>query len=261
MTFHFSIFYTFTQIKFFMSRNAASFRFQQFTIDQDKCAMKVGTDGILLGSWAPLLDSQQILDIGAGTGLIGLMLAQRQAAAEVTMIEVDEEAALQAKNNLEASPFRDRIEVVCCPVQEFRTEGNQRFDLIVSNPPFFTGGVISEQEGRASVRHTVKLSHQDLLRSVQRLLTPEGSFCLVLPWLEGLRFMELAKSYQLYTWQKIKVSPSPEKAPNRLLLLLRKTPPSGDVPADGALSIYATDGADAPRSDAYQELTADFFVK
>ena len=244
-----------------MSRNTASFRFQQFTIEQDKCAMKVGTDGILLGAWTPLLDSQQILDIGAGTGLIGLMLAQRQAAAEVTMIEVDEEAALQAKNNVEASPFRDRIQVVCCPVQEFRPEGNQRFDLIVSNPPFFTGGVISEQEGRASVRHTVKLSHQDLLRSVQRLLAPEGSFCLVLPWLEGLRFMELAKSYHLYTWQKTKVSSSPEKTPNRLLLLLRQTPPPGDLPENGALSIYGTDGADAPRSDAYQELTADFFVK
>ncbi|WP_367389547.1 tRNA1(Val) (adenine(37)-N6)-methyltransferase [Lewinella sp. LCG006] len=244
-----------------MPRNSSSFRFQQFTIEQDKCAMKVGTDGILLGAWAPLSDSQQILDIGAGTGLIGLMLAQRKSDAEVTMVEVDEQAAEQAMSNVAASPFGDRIKVVCCAVQEFRPEGNQQFELIVSNPPFFTGGVISEQEGRASVRHTVKLSHQDLLRSVQRLLSPTGSFCLVLPWLEGLRFMELAKSYHLYTWQKIKVSGSPEKSPNRLLLLLRKTPPPGDVSEDGTLSIYATDGADAPRSDAYKELTADFFVK
>lgn len=244
-----------------MSRNSSSFQFQQFTIEQDKCTMKVGTDGILLGAWTPLLDSLQILDIGAGTGLIGLMLAQRKSDAEVTMVEVDEQAAEQAMSNVAASPFGDRIQVVCSPVQEFRPAGNKRFDLIVSNPPFFTGGVISEQEGRASVRHTIKLSHQDLLRSVQRLLAPEGSFCLVLPWLEGLRFMELAKSYQLFTWQKIKVSPSPEKAPNRLLLSLRKTPPSGDLPENGALSIYATDGADAPRSDAYEELTADFFVK
>lgn len=244
-----------------MSRNASSFQFQQFTIEQDRCAMKVGTDGILLGAWTPLSDSEQILDIGAGTGLIGLMLAQRKVDAKVSMVEVDEQAAEQAVSNVAASPFSDRIEVHCCPIQEFRPAGGRRFDLIVSNPPFFTGGVISEQEGRASVRHTVKLSHQDLLRSVQRLLAPEGSFCLVLPWLEGLRFMELAKSYQLYTWQKIKVSPSPEKSPNRLLLLMRKAPPPGGVPEDGALRIYATDGADAPRSEAYQHLTAEFFVK
>lgn len=237
------------------------FRFKQFVIAQDQCAMKVGTDGILLAAWARVGEVRHILDIGTGTGLIALMLAQRQTEAQVIGIEIDQAAAEQARDNIAASPFADRVEIIQGSIQDYTQTAVGTFDLIVSNPPFFTGGVISEQEGRASVRHTVKLSHQDLLRSVQRLLAPAGSFCLVLPWLEGLRFMELAKSYQLYTWQKIKVSPSPEKSPNRLLLSLRKTPPSGDIPEDGALSIYARGGADSPRSAAYQELTADFFIR
>ncbi len=237
------------------------FRFKQFVIAQDQCAMKVGTDGILLAAWAKVEEVRQILDIGTGTGLIALMLAQRQTQAQIIGVEIDQGAAEQAQNNVAASPFLDRVKIIQGSIQDYTQTAGGTFDLIVSNPPFFTGGVISEQEGRASVRHTVKLSHQDLLRSVQRLLAPEGSFCLVLPWLEGLRFVELAKSYQLYTWQKIKVSPSPEKSPNRLLLSLRKTPPPGDMPEDGALSIYARGGADSPRSAAYQKLTADFFIR
>jgi tRNA1Val (adenine37-N6)-methyltransferase len=246
-----------------MTKPTASnvFQFKKFAVAQDQCAMKVGTDGILLAAWARVGEVRRILDIGTGTGLIALMLAQRQTLAQVIGVEIDQGAAKQAQDNVAASPFADRVKIIQGSIQDYTQAAAETFDLIASNPPFFSGGVLSENAGRAEVRHTVKLSHQDLLRSVQRLLAPDGSFCLVLPWLEGLRFMELAKSYHLYTWQKIKVSPSPEKAPNRLLLSFRKNPPPGDLPEEGVLSIYAKDGADAPRSEAYEQLTADFFLR
>lgn len=240
------------------AKKNAPFRFQQFEIAQDQCAMKVGTDGILLGAWAPISHSKRILDIGAGTGLIGLMLAQRTENAAVVLVEVDEKAAQQARENAKHSPFGQRVTTVDSPIQDYTEEG-RGFDLIVSNPPFFTGGVLSEQQGRASVRHTVKLSHQDLMRSVQRLLAPQGSFCLILPWLEGLRFIELAESYQLYPQRITSVSPSPEKPANRILMQLKSTP-NADVLKD-ALSIYEAAGADAKRHPSFQTLTEDFYLQ
>ncbi|MEM1216825.1 MAG: methyltransferase, partial [Bacteroidota bacterium] len=127
------------------------FQFQQFTIQQDACAMKVGTDGVLLGAWAPVAEVQTILDIGTGTGLIALMLAQRQPAALVTGVEIDAAAAVQAQANAEASPFRERMTVAAQSIQDFTDQQDARFDLIVSNPPFFSGGVLSDQLARAEV--------------------------------------------------------------------------------------------------------------
>ncbi|MEL7248182.1 MAG: methyltransferase [Bacteroidota bacterium] len=242
------------------TRSKDEFQFQQFSVKQDQCAMKVGTDGILLGAWAPIGPTSSILDIGAGTGLIGLMLAQRQADAKVVAVEVDPDAAKQAGQNAQSSPFADRIQVIAESIQEFTKQTGQTFDLIVSNPPFFSGGVISEQEGRASVRHTIKLSHQDLLRSVQRLLNKEGSFCLVLPWLEGLRFQEIAASYQLFTHRVAKVRPSPEKSANRVLLELKRTPAPHDGPVQEEMLIYEKAGENAKRSNDFQELTAAFYL-
>lgn len=239
--------------------SSTSFQFQQFTVAQDKCAMKVGTDGILLGAWAPTEEAQHILDIGAGTGLIGLMVAQRTEEGRVVLVEVDQDAAAQATENVQNSPFSQRIEVVRSSIQDYAARITTKFDLIVSNPPFFTGGVISEQEGRANVRHTLKLSHGDLLRSVQRLLAPTGSFCVVLSWLEGLRFVELAEEYQLYPHRLAKVSPHPDKSANRILLQLKQLP--ADEVQEEIFSIYATSGEGAARSASYQSLTEDFFLE
>jgi tRNA1Val (adenine37-N6)-methyltransferase len=233
------------------------FRFKKFSIAQDQCAMKVGTDGILLAAWAKVEEVQRILDIGTGTGLIALMLAQRQAQAKVVGIEIDQAAAKQAQTNAVESPFASRVEIIQGSIQDYTHTAAEPFDLIISNPPFFSGGVLSENAGRAEVRHTVKLSHHDLLRSVQVLLNPAGRFCLILPLLEGLRFQELAQTYQLYTQHICKVAPRPGKPANRLLLELGKSKVSD--PQTTSLTIYAdTDGT--TRSHEFTSLTADFYL-
>lgn len=181
--------------------------------------MKVGIDAVLLGAWSPITpDCKHILDIGTGTGVIALLAAERANTAQITGIEINAEAAAQAKENAQASPFNGRIEIIAGPVQDFATSNNDLYDLIITNPPFFSGGVLSDHLDRQTARHTVKLSHQDLLRSVQQLLSPKGTFCCILPKLEGLRFIELAASVQLYPQQVLRVRPRAEKPVHRLLL-------------------------------------------
>lgn len=225
---------------------------------QDRCPMKVGTDGVLLGAWASVAGVGQALDIGSGTGVIALMLAQRQPAARVVGLEVDEVAARQAAGNALDSPFRERVTILPQSVQDYALEAPAgTFDLIVSNPPFFTGGVMSENQGRASVRHTVKLSHQDLLRSVQRLLSPQGRFSVVLPLLEGMRFEELAATYHLYVTRHCAVTPRPGKPVHRLLLEMSYTKPV--AVERNTFAIHAEETGDV-RSEAYVNLTRDFYL-
>ncbi len=235
-----------------------SFQFKQFTVNQERCAMKVGIDGVLLGAWSTVEGRSRALDIGTGTGLIALMVAQRNRSLQVDAIDIDEAAAGQAQENVAASPFTKQIMVHSSAIQEFATQSSeQRYDLIVSNPPFFTGGVLSSNQNRASVRHTVKLSHQDLLRSVQYLLTSDGSFCLILPLLEGLRFKELAASYQLQTVRQMAIHPRPGRPANRLLLELKK---GKEVIKESSMTLYAEEEGNA-WSLTMQQLTQAFYLK
>lgn len=194
------------------------FKFKQFDIEQDQCSMKVGTDGVLLGAWAEVKEATSILDIGTGTGVIAIMLAQRAVKAQVTAVEIDELACAQAAKNMEASPFAARLKAEMSPIQDFAKLTREEFDLIVSNPPFFSGGTFSENQDRNSVRHTVKLSHGDLILAVQKLLSKNGKFCLILPFLEGLRFQEMAKNYNLFCTKMTEVKPKKDKGVERLLL-------------------------------------------
>lgn len=238
----------------------APFQFKQFSIEQDLCAMKVGTDGVLLGAWAPVEGIKRALDIGAGTGVLALMLAQRQPSAEVIGVEVDEQAASQAKVNVANSPFSERVVIEHLSIQSYaQNPAAGTFGLIVSNPPFFTGGVLSDNQERASVRHTVKLSHQDLLRSVQRLLSPTGKFCTVLPLLEGLRFEELAATYQFHLTHKCEIRPRIDKPINRLLLQFEKQPAREEVVKE-TFSLFAGATGET-RSERYIELTRDFYLE
>ena len=199
-------------------KKAKPFYFKQFTIHQDRCTMKVGTDGVLLGAWADTESTAHILDVGTGSGLIAIMLAQRAAQATIHAVEVDQTAAGQARENMEASPWAGRLQVFNMAIQDYARSASTHYDLIVSNPPFFSGGTFSHNQDRNSVRHTVKLPHGDLLSAVRSLLSPQGRFCLVLPYIEGLRFQELSQDYHLNCTRVTEVMPTKDKPVGRLLM-------------------------------------------
>jgi tRNA1Val (adenine37-N6)-methyltransferase len=194
------------------------FHFKLFSIEQDHCAMKVGTDGVLLGAWADVQYAKTVLDIGTGTGVIAIMLAQRNSKAIVHGVEVDEMACHQAKENMDASPFSERLNAFALDIQTYAKITDRKYDLIVSNPPFFTGGTLSATQDKTNVRHTVKLPHGDLLLAVKQLITDKGRFCVVLPLIEGLRFKELAERSGLFCTKITEIRPKIEKAVERLLL-------------------------------------------
>lgn len=200
------------------------FKFKQFEINQDGCAMKVGTDGVLLGAWANVENVKNILDIGTGTGVIAIMLAQRNQEAQVDAVEIDASACKTAQNNMENSPFAARLNSYEEAIQDYAKSSRKEYDLIVCNPPFFTGGTLSSSTSRNEVRHTIKLPNGDLLNCVRRLLKKEGKFCVVLPFIEGLRFKELANNYNLYCTKMTQVKSKKEKPVERLLLQFEKEP-------------------------------------
>jgi tRNA1Val (adenine37-N6)-methyltransferase len=202
----------------------APFYFKQFVIHQDRCAMKVGTDGVLLGAWAEVQGVNSVLDIGTGTGLIGIMLAQRAAHARIDCVEIDRSAYEQAAENIARSPWAERLQAIHAPVQEYAQQQPRQYDLIVSNPPFFSGGTFSAKGNRVNVRHTVKLPHGDLLSVARDLLAPQGRFSVILPYLEGLRFKELARNYNLYCTKSMEVLPKADKPVERLLLQFERQP-------------------------------------
>lgn len=206
-----------------MEKKEERFHFKAFAIQQDDNVMKVGTDAVLLGAWADQEAPHRILDIGTGSGIIALMLAQRFVNAQVTGIDIDESSIELASRNFAGSPFHQRLAAVQTSVQNYgQTE--HFYDLIVSNPPFFSGGAFTKVGERQVMRHTTKLSHSELLRSVRSLLTPEGVFAVILPYLEGLRFIELAGMYHLHAHQQVLVRSLADKKVERILLAFRMMP-------------------------------------
>ena len=192
------------------------FRFQQFTVNQSACAMKVGTDGVLLGAWADISGRKQLLDIGAGTGLIALMCAQRSDAG-ITAVELDPAAAEQASENIQHSPWARRIELHCMSFQKFAAECKTRFDVIISNPPYFDNARKAESKERTAARHNDALPFTDLLKGASALLTDDGSFFCILPAEERDRFLMLAESTGLYPKKEMITRTHCGKKPMRVL--------------------------------------------
>ncbi|MBK9254183.1 MAG: methyltransferase [Saprospiraceae bacterium] len=185
--------------------------------------MKVNTDGVLLGAWSEVNQKRKILDVGTGTGLIALMLAQRNTVAEIIGLDVDINSFELARQNFRNSPFSDRLSANHVSVQDFCKLTEDRFDLIVSNPPYFTNGIFASNENRAVARHTIQLPHIELLDSVLQLLETKGHFDIILPHKEGLRFVDFAQKFGLYLQNIVNVRSKPEKPVERFLLRFGRT--------------------------------------
>ncbi|MGB0882120.1 MAG: tRNA1(Val) (adenine(37)-N6)-methyltransferase [Vicingaceae bacterium] len=193
----------------------SEFEFKHFSISQENTAMKVGTDGVLLGAWS-INTEGTILDIGTGTGLIAIMLAQRTKTALIDAIEVERIAYQQAKENIQNCKWSNRIKAHHLPIQEFKS--HKKYDTIISNPPFFTNSTKAPKTERNTARHTDNLSFNDLIESVVRHLKPTGIFSLILPITESEHFIELAIQKHLFLNRKCIVQPNPTKPAKRVLM-------------------------------------------
>lgn len=175
------------------------FQFKQFTIQQDKTAMKVGTDGVLLGAWVDIKPEVfSVLDIGAGTGLIALMVAQRCNAELIDAVELNDEAYEQTVDNFETSDWGDRLFCYHASLTEFVDEIEDKYDLIVSNPPFYTSTFKELPDDRAMARHSESLPYDELLKGVAKLLAENGSCAFIIPYEEEDNFIAIVKEYQLF---------------------------------------------------------------
>lgn len=191
------------------------FEFKQFCVRHDRCAMKVGTDGVLLGAWADVSDCRSVLDVGTGSGLIALMVAQR-STAQVVGIELDKEAASQAAENVASSPWSQRISIKSADFLQSTSES--RFDLIVSNPPFFEQSLLSPNAQRTNARHTQTLNYETLLSKSVELLSANGRICLIVPADKEALLEALAQKVGLFITKKCYVLPTPDALPKRLLI-------------------------------------------
>ena len=196
-----------------------SFKFKQFSVKQDRCAMKIGTDAVLLGAWVSLENNpESILDIGTGTGVISLQLAQRSFAHTIDAVEIDDDAFEQCSENFEASPWGDRLFCYHASIQEFASEVDEKYDLIVSNPPFYTAEYKSENSSRDLARFEDALPFKHLIICVSHLLSDNGIFAVILPKKEGDNFIALALENKLFLKRICNVKGNPVSEIKRVLL-------------------------------------------
>lgn len=235
----------------------AYFQFKHFRVIQDKCAMKVGTDGVLLGAWTPVEGVHSILDVGSGTGLLGLMLAQRAPKAAITAVEIDQDACLQSLENIRQSPWANRMEVVHDDFRLFSRVDKRRYDLIVSNPPYFMGTQRSSLEARYVARHTTLLSYMELIEGVLQLLNPEGRFALILPAENYQLFSNQALTAGLFEIRRMEVSPTPQKPVSRILSVWSRQGTNCREVEKMVLEVMGRHDYSAE----YLSLTRDFYLK
>jgi tRNA1Val (adenine37-N6)-methyltransferase len=238
-----------------MPRNAY-FQFKQFRIVQERSAMKVGMDGVLLGAWAKTSGAKRMLDIGSGTGLIALMLAQKNALSEIDAIEIDREACEEAVLNVQQSDWSDRINLHCQSFQKFVAEAESKYDLIVSNPPFFGNGVKAPDETRAQARHADALPLEVLISGATKLLNENGRIALVLPVGQLQNVENLANINGLFLARLCRVKPNPVKPDFRILVELAK-----EQVAFQEENLMIEFEKHHDYTPEYRELTKDFYLK
>ncbi len=229
------------------------FSFKQFTIHHDACAMKVGTDGVLLGAWCTIPTHGSTLDIGSGTGLIALMMAQR-GAVQVDAVEIDPSATAQAKGNVAASPWAERITVYGDDIVGYATTCTTRYEQIVSNPPYFQLSLLPEKAERQVARHTLTLTYESLLRCATQLLSPTGRIALVFPTDVEAVLLQLAEQEGLTLVRRMHVKGNSQVAVKRTLAEWSRI---AHPLQEETLTIEV---ARHQYSDAYIALTKDFYL-
>ncbi len=243
------------------------FRFKQFAVAHDKCAMKVNTDGVLLGAWADVSNASRILDIGTGTGVIALMMAQRNTEALIDAIDIDEGAYHQASENFEQSPWADRLQAIHTPLQQFMfvqrpaagaqvgTFATEGYDLIISNPPYFVDDFKSGKPLKDIARHGLTLNYVDLLAGIDKLLAPTGIACVVLPVFNFGLLQDVAARHKLFVNRLTEVTAVDGKPPYLALIQLQR----GEKPIEKTtLCIQNVQGG---FTEHYKTLTREFYLK
>lgn len=234
------------------------FQFKQFSIRQEQSAMKVGTDSILLGAWAEFEnDSRRILDIGAGTGILSLMLAQRFSKAKIDAVEIEQNAFDECTWNFEHSNWRNRLSVFHYSIQEFIEMNNsslRRYDAIISNPPFFNETILPTSKGRLMARNTLSLSFEDLVTSVSKLVKEDGLFATIIPYSSELQFRNICESKGLHLKKCCRVKGTPNTEIKRSLLLFtfeKRSPEITEISIENSRHNY---------TKAFIEITKDFYL-
>lgn len=229
------------------------FQFKQFTIHQDRCALKVGTDGVVLGAWANVEGAKRILDIGTGTGLLALMAAQRNAEALIDAVEIDDASAEQAAENVAASPWADRVRVHRMDVRRLRA--NAPYDLILCNPPFYAGEMDSSDARTGVAKHGGELTFAQLVEAVRTLLADDGRFACIIPLNREAELLELAEGAWLGVERRCVLRYLDGRPAKRVLLELVR---GGGVAVEEELTV---EHAPSSFSEAYRTLLKDFMLK
>jgi tRNA1Val (adenine37-N6)-methyltransferase len=231
------------------------FQFKKFTIEQDQCAMKIGTDGVLLGAWATVKNEFSILDLGTGTGVISLMLAQRSNAEVIEAVEIDAPAFEQAMSNFENSEWSDRLFCYHASLQEFVDEIEDKYELIISNPPFYTDANPSENKERSTARFEDAMPFTHLTNAASKLLDKHGIFAVIIPFKEEEKFVALAKENNLFLNRVCRVKGSETSPVKRSLLEFSFTEKSfteENLTLEIERHVY---------TDDYKKLVQGFYVK
>ncbi len=232
------------------------FDFKQFTVLQDRCAMKIGTDGVLLGAWTPIRETvNSILDIGTGTGVIALMAAQRSQAEIIDAIEIDTEAYEQSVENFEASPWGDRLFCYHASFQEFVTEIDDQYDLLISNPPFYTEDYKTDNTQRDLARFQDALPLEHIMIGSTKLLTKDGQLAIILPYKEEKKVIDIGEQIKLYPQKITRVRGAKTSDIKRSMLLF------GFEKIDTEIDELIIEKSRHQYTDAYINLTKDFYLK